>query len=282
MHDGPGVRTTVFLKGCPLRCLWCHNPETQKRTKELLFYGQKCVGCRACGACPNGVHSFDPVRRLDRDKCTACGECADLCPTRALEVCGKEMTVDQILHEAKKDLAFYGKSGGVTISGGEPFMQARETIELLHACKAFGIPTAVETCGFGDEATFIEAVPFTDLFLWDIKDTSPQRHKSFTGVSNETILRNLRAVDAVGGKTRLRCILVNGVNTDGTHYKAVAELAASLSHCEGVEWLPYHAYGGSKSDALGLGDNGVPTMIPSADELELAKKTVADLGIYVF
>ena len=274
MHDGPGVRTTVFLKGCPLRCIWCHNPETQKSVQQLLFYSLKCVDCGVCSACPNGVHSFDSVHRLDRDRCTTCGECSKICPTRALEVCGKEMTVDDILNEAKKDLPFYGQNGGITISGGEPLIQPK-AIELLRACKEFGISTAVETCGFGNEATFIEAAPLTDLFLWDIKDTNPERHENSTGVSNETILRNLRAGDTVGGKTRLRCILVNGVNTDEAHYKAVACLAASLSHCEGVEWLPYHTYGGSKSDALGLGDNGDPAMIPTADQLQRAKDIVS-------
>ena len=282
MHDGPGVRTTVFLKGCPLRCKWCHNPETQKKAREILFYEKKCIGCGACRECPQKARSSDTPQAIDRSACIACGKCADLCPSGALEMVGKEMTLNEILNEIKKDLAFYGKDGGITISGGEPFSQPKAVLSLLGECKALGISTAVETCGFGDESAFSETTPYVDLFLWDVKDTDSERHRVFTGVSNETIIRNLRTVDGRGGKTRLRCILVNGINTDEGHYRNVASLALSLSGCQGVEWLPYHTYGGSKSAALGLGDNGDISMIPSEKELEKAKMTVAEFGVRVY
>lgn len=277
MHDGPGIRTTVFLKGCPLRCAWCHNPETQRAGKELLFDVRRCIGCGAClTACPHGVHGGEEFHTLSRERCRACGACAEVCPTHALTLCGQEMRPEEILAEVERDAAFYGTNGGVTISGGEPFLQGRAVIDLLRLCKERGFTTAVETCGFFDERLLADAVAVTDLFLWDVKDTDSERHKRYTGVSNEQILKNLALADSLGAKIRLRCILVAGVNTDLKHYQKIAALANTLSGLDGVDLIPYHAYAGSKATLLGLDDNGRRDWIPTEEQIAEAREIIGE------
>ena len=281
MHDGPGIRTTVFLKGCPLRCTWCHNPETQAYKSQLLFYPTRCIGCGECAArCPQKAHILDKTNRLDREKCQGCFTCTEVCPAVALDVCGTAMSIEEILNILEKDRAFYGAEGGITLSGGEPFAQ-KSVIPLLKACKERGFSTAVETCGQIDEEILREAIPCVDLFLWDIKDTDTERHKKYTGVSNEKILSNLKIANESGAKIRLRCILVNGINTDVDHYQAVADLAKTIKNPDGVEWIPYHAYGGTKATFLGRPDNGMPQWIPTADQLKKAKEILSSRGIFL-
>ncbi|MBR6739574.1 MAG: glycyl-radical enzyme activating protein [Clostridia bacterium] len=281
MHDGPGVRTTVFLKGCPLRCEWCHNPETQKAASELLFYENKCILCQSCAeVCRNQAHTVSSSHLIDRSICRSCFSCTDNCPTGALEVCGREMTVEQILSEVEKDRAFYGQNGGVTLSGGEPLMQ-KEVLPLLKACKANNLTTVVETCGYADTDLLTAASAYVDLFLWDIKDTDPERHRRYTGVSNEKIIQNLRTADAAGVPTVIRSILVSGVNTERDHYLRLADLSLGLKHTKGVELIPYHAYGGSKATFLGGRDNGRTDWIPSASELELAREVLCEKGVNI-
>lgn len=283
MHDGPGVRTTVFLKGCPLRCAWCHNPETQKSSAQLLFYKNKCIRCGACiASCPQNAHVIEKQHVIDRVKCTLCAECAKGCPTGALEICGNMYTTDEILSVVEKDRAFYGDLGGVTFSGGEPFVQKEGMVALLKACKERRFHTVIETCGYADADVLCEAIPFVDLFLWDIKDTDDERHKKYTGVSPKKIWDNLVLADAKGAKTRLRCILINGINTNEAHYHKVAEIASSLLHCEGVEWIPYHAYGGTKDTFLGGENSGRKEWIPTPEQMEKAKESLKSAGVNFF
>ena len=264
MHDGPGLRTTVFLKGCPLGCAWCHNPETQRMSKQLLFYEKKCVLCGGCEVtCTQGVHKINATHIIDRPRCTVCGKCIDVCPTGAVEICGRDMKISEIVEATQKDIAFYGEQGGITVSGGEPFAHKYATVELLKKCKEAGLNTAVETCGYTDPAVLQAALPYVDLFLWDIKDTNDKRHRQYTGVGNKLILDNLDMINRLGGKVRLRCILVNGVNTEKEHYRSLAEIALSLDNFDGIDFLPYHAYAGAKATFIGLEDNGKPEWIPS-------------------
>ncbi len=282
MHDGPGLRTTVFLKGCPLHCAWCHNPETQKAVPQLLFDRKKCISCRACEICPQHAHTFTEEHNLQFTQCACCGKCTTLCPTGALVLCGQPYTVDDVMEIAEKDRAFYGSAGGVTLSGGEPFAQPQDAIALLKACKVRGLHTAAETCGYFSSKLLPDIVPYTDLFLWDIKLTDPAAHKKYTGVSNQKILKNLRMADALGARTRLRCILVNGVNTHPSHYDAVAEFAGTLQHCEGIEFIPYHAYAGTKATLLGQKDNGKTDWIPSNETFSFARQYLLQKEIRIF
>ena len=278
-QDGPGVRTTVFLKGCPLHCAWCHNPETQSPFPQLLYTQTLCVGCGGCAAvCPTHAHSFGPdgTHHYDPHICTGCGRCADVCCTGACENASRPMRVSDILQLVAQDTAFYGETGGLTLSGGEPFFHAEGALTLLREAKAMGLHTAVETCGFFSQ-TLTEALPeLVDLFLWDIKDSDDARHKAYTGVSALPIRENLARIDALGGRTRLRCILVSGVNLTGLpaqdepHLQALAALFCTLRHCEGIDLLPYHAYGSSKAVQLGRQDPAHPEWIPSAETVTAA------------
>ena len=283
MHDGPGIRTTVFLKGCPLRCAWCHNPETQKSSPELLFYKSKCICCSECvSLCANKVHLIKEDHLIYRNSCSTCGACADNCPTGALEISGKRMSVDEVISAVEKDRSFYGENGGITLSGGEPFYQAEACIALLKSCKERGISTAVETCGYADKEILLRAAPYVDIFLWDIKDTDSSRHKRYTGVRCDRILDNLNTVSGYGSRIRLRCILVNGVNTEISHYENLSEIALKIKNLDGVEFLPYHAYAGNKATLIGKEDNGVLQWIPTEKQLTTAKDTLKNRGLPVF
>jgi len=283
MHDGPGVRTTVFFKGCPLRCAWCHNPETQEIAREILYYPSKCILCGLCtSVCASNSHSITPDgHRFDRTSCSVCGKCSEVCPTGALEATPRYMSVKEILNVVEKDLAFYGNDGGITLSGGEPLIHGDKLLKLLKACKKKHIGIVIETCGYFDGSILPSLAPLTDIILWDIKDTNDARHTENTGVSNKRITENLFLADRLGIKTVLRCIMVNGINTDTPHLDAISEIWRSLKHCMYVELLPYHAYGGSKATAIGRKDNGNAEWIPSKEYITSAEKYLISKNVTV-
>ena len=203
------------------------------------------------------------------------------CPTGALDISGREMTVRQILETVKRDIAFYGEQGGITLSGGEPFMQGDGALALLTACKEMGISTAVETSGYAERRVILAAAPLVDEFLFDIKDTNDERHKLYTGGTLDVILDNLFALAELGARIRLRCIIVNGVNADPEHYAAIARIAERIKNLEGAQLIPYHAYGGTKSVFIGRADSGRVDRIPTDEQLAEAKEALRSRGVRV-
>ena len=257
IHDGPGIRTTVFLMGCPLRCQWCHNPEGQSGAAQISFVAEKCIGCGYCAAaCRQGAHQIQAGQHsFERGKCLACGECTTGCHTGALECIGREITVDEALATALRDEPFYRQSGGgLTISGGEPLMQLDFTAELLRAAKAAGLHCAVETCGYANEGWVERLQPLVDLFLYDLKETDPARHREFTGVDSARILANLHALHDAGSAVLLRLPIVPGLNDRLDHFTGIATLARRLPRLVGVEVMPYHRLGSGKQQRLGQPD----------------------------
>ena len=255
VHDGPGIRTTVFLKGCPLRCLWCHNPESLDPAPALSFTESRCIGCGAClTACPVGAHVLDRGKcRIDRTCCRSCGACAVACPTQALETVGRSMTVQEVLSVVSEDRPFYERSGGgLTVSGGEPLAQIDATEALLTSARAEGLHCCLDTSGFGPSSSIERVLPFVDLFLYDVKETDEGRHVSHTGVPNDGILENLRRLSAAGARIRLRLPLIPGLNDRDDHLDRVADIISGLRPLEGVEVLPYHRLGEGKRAQLGL------------------------------
>ena len=255
VHDGPGIRTTVFLKGCPLACIWCHNPESQRVCANLGYYASKCRGCGACvTACPNGCHTMsDGMHVFDREKCVDCGKCAEACPFGALEVFGHKSTAESVIAEVKRDKTFYKNSGGgMTVSGGEPLMQPDFLCELLRMAKDEGIHTCIETSGFANEKTVRRVAEYIDIFLFDIKATDDDKHKELTGVPFEPIKKNLFLLDSLGKKIVMRCPLIPGVNTDEAHIENIAKIAAELDNLLEINVMAYHTLGNSKYDALGM------------------------------
>jgi pyruvate formate lyase activating enzyme len=243
LHDGPGIRTTVFLKGCPLSCRWCHNPENRSFARELVTLETRCVRCGECvKACPEGRRRVDGEPH-DPD-CTLRGACVAACPTGALHGVGEPMTTAALLAEIRKDSAFHDESGGgVTFSGGKPFAQPEFLLAMLEACAERGIHTAVDTCGHAPTDQFLAAARWADLFLFDLKVADDARHERLTGVSNGLILHNLDALSRVHTTIWVRIPVVPGVNDDDDGLDALARLAASTPGVAQVNLLPYHRAG---------------------------------------
>jgi pyruvate formate lyase activating enzyme len=219
-----------------------------------MLHAEKCIGCKECASvCPRGLHSFaDGAHTIDRESCIACGSCADVC-VGALELCGYERAVDEVMAEVIKDEAFYKNSGGgMTLSGGEPFMQHEFALELLKAAKERGLHTCIETCGYVDSAILREFIPYVDIFLWDIKETDRERHKQYTGVYNDKIMQNLALLNEQKASVVLRCPLIPNYNLRDEHLEAIGALAESLDCVMRVDVEPYHPLGSSKSQALGI------------------------------
>lgn len=232
VNDGPGIRTTVFLKGCPLSCVWCHNPESQRFEPEILFYKDKCTGCGRC-------------------KCVTAADRDFVCFNGAKEICGKTVSANEVTAEVLKDKPFYENSGGgVTLSGGEPLAQYDFSLELLKKAKENGVHTAVETCGYAERSKILEIAKYVDLFLFDCKETDPELHKEYTGFDNKIILENLKALSDAGSKIILRCPIIPGFNDCAEHFKGISEIADKFSGIEHIEIEPFHPLGEGKYSAL--------------------------------
>lgn len=273
-HDGPGIRTVVFLKGCPLNCWWCHNPESKESHREIFYNPSVCIKCGSCvAACPHGAHRIlAGVHEFDRSACKVCMQCADRCFAGAIEGVGRIMSPADVIMEAEKDRAFYDESGGgITLSGGEPMAQFEFSLELLRLARKSGIGACIETSGFAAEERFRKIIPLVDLFFWDIKDSDDDRHRANTGISLAPIIQNLRTVDAEGGRTVMRCILISGVNLNHPHLDGIASIFGSLRHCLGIELMPYHSFGGSKYEKLGITRPDDAGRTPTADEMREAR-----------
>jgi pyruvate formate lyase activating enzyme len=255
IHDGPGIRTTVFLKGCSLRCLWCHNPESIDPGPNLMYWPSRCSRCYSClNACPKEALAKDAAGAvvIDRAKCDLCGKCAEACLYDAMQFVGREMSVEDVLGEAEKDKIFYDQSGGgVTLSGGDPFVQAGFAEALLDGCRARGIRTAVDTAGFANNGVLDRLAPKADLILYDLKSMDDDRHKEFTGVSNAPVLENLKRLAAGRTEIWVRIPLVAGVNDDDDNIRRTIEFLSSLKTIRRVGLLPYHSSGLDKARRIG-------------------------------
>lgn len=254
ISDGPGIRTTVFLKGCQLRCVWCHNPESQEKDAEISFIAERCIGCGYCfRVCPHKCHVMKNGRHeYNRNSCARCGLCAKECYAQALETIGKSMTVAEVMEEVRKDCPFYQTSGGgMTLSGGEPMAQYEFSKALLRAAKKDKINTAMETCGYAPFDLYADILDDVDLFLYDYKETDPVLHKKFMGVGNALILENLFALDEREKQLVLRCPIIPGLNDRNDHFAGIAATANRLKHIVEIQVLPYHPLGESKSARIG-------------------------------
>ena len=282
LHDGPGIRTTVFLKGCPLACAWCHNPEGMSFQPEVVIVGNRCIRCGECvEACPQHLPSGDGTGFAgDRADCTVCGTCVDVCPTEARQVVGRSMTVDEVLTEVLKDRVFYDESGGgVTFSGGEPLSQPEFLLAALEACHAEGIHAAVDTCGYAPRETLLAVADLTDLFLYDLKATDDKVHRKYTGVSNERIIENLEALGREHGAIWLRVPVIPGVNDCTENFAVTGKLASSIPAVRRVSLLPYHAMGNGKRDRVGRPAELSDLRSPSEMRMQELAAVVEDAGV---
>ena len=289
IHDGEGIRTTIFFKGCPLRCQWCHNPETQRYDREVFFYEERCTGCGACMQdCPHqairyGSEGTDTGKLLavtDRSLCRACGDCVDSCVNNAREICGRSYTVRELVEEALKDRAFYETSGGgVTLSGGEVLTQDTAYIlELVKGLHQRGISVNIDTCGLVDYDVIAKVLPYTNVFLYDLKLMNREEHLRYTGVSNERILENLIRLAKDGGRIWVRIPVIGGVNDTTENMEQTVAFLKENGICpEHIHLLPYHDTGSGKYGRLDR-DYQQDFTVPDKETLERLQHIFTDAG----
>jgi glycyl-radical enzyme activating protein len=256
IQDGPGIRTTVFLKGCFLHCKWCHNPESINPKPQLSVAQERCISCHECEkVCPEAAIGYrrDGKVVLDWARCNDCGACAPVCDAKALEIVGRDVSVEEVLEVVLRDRDYYAASGGgMTLSGGEPLFQPDFAEALFRAAKAEGLHNCVETSGFAEWRSLERLLPVVDLFLYDYKETDPHLHQAFTGARNEQILANLRSLHRAGANILLRCPMIPEYNARKEHLNGIAAVARELTDLKGVEILPYHRLGRAKLQRFGL------------------------------
>ena len=280
IHDGDGLRTTVFLKGCPLRCKWCHNPESLSMVKQIACYTDKCLSCARCvSVCESGVHSFTGgVKTTDYSSCVSCGECVKFCPADALKLWGKYVTASEVVSLVSSDKIFFDKTGGgVTLSGGEPLAQPEFCLEVLKALKAEGINTALDTSLCASSHSLCAVIPYVDTFLVDVKAYSSTLHKELTGKENDLILENIDILKNAKARIEFRVPLIEGAND--CEMEQIARLVSSVPHV-GVKILPYHDYAVDKYHALGYSAYTGAT-VPSAQKLEEIRSLFTRYGAKV-
>ncbi len=287
LHDGPGIRTTLFLKGCPLRCVWCHNPESWSPGKQRLYKAVKCIGCSSCvEACPEGALQLTPegIRPTGRP-CILCGACADACPALAMEICGREWPLDELMAEVEKERGVMTDSGGgVTLSGGEPLMQPSYALELLEELGRRGFHRAVDTTLFAAPDVVRSVAAACDLFLVDLKVMDSERHRRYTGVPNELILDNLRLISSLGKHFWIRIPLISEVNATEENIAATADFLSSLDRMpDEVDLLPYHDIGKGKHERMGTVYNpdGLPLSTPSKEDQARCVRQLEAAGLKV-
>lgn len=248
IHDGPGIRTVVFMKGCPLKCLWCCNPESQKNHPEMMFFEKKCVGLKECKrVCPEDAILESADKRISVEKCNNCGLCAEVCYANAVQLSGKYMTIEEVMREIEKDKLFYKNSGGgITLSGGEPTAQEKFTAELLAKCKESGLHTTIETCGYIKWESLKEILNNTDLVLYDLKCMDSELHKKYTGVANDLILSNLKKIIDSRYNLIIRVPFVPEYNNSRKNIEELANFLRGLDYTGEIHLLPFHNLGEQK------------------------------------
>jgi len=284
IHDGPGIRTTVFFKGCPLTCPWCHNPEGIDRSPRVVYRKSKCIHCLECiDACPEKALTPGPEGIItDEALCDHCGACVDVCPAGARERVGKTETVASLMEVIRKDVPFFDTSGGgVTFSGGEPLMQAEFLLEMLKACGKEDIHRALDTTGYTDPETLKSVARHTDLFLFDLKFMDPKKHRHYTGVSNEQILKNLETLARLGSRVFIRIPLIPGINDDEDNINTTVSFLGHLPSIESVHILPYHDFQKSKYDTFSMNYKARDVNPPSPERVEEIRKHLAGTGFSV-
>lgn len=275
-HDGPGIRTVVFFKGCPLKCQWCGNPETQSTKNELYYNSKKCISCGNCiKICKKSALSLkNNLINIDRNKCIACGECTDVCPMNAINLVAKEMNVNDVFKEIIKDEIFYNNSGGgVTLSGGEVLSNFDFALELLKKCKENYINTAIETSGFGKTKELLRLSEFCDLVMFDIKNMCNETHKKFIGVDNSLILKNLEQLSKFHKNIIIRVPLIPTINDSANNIEKTVALALK-NNIKEIHLLPYHSLGKEKYNQLNRSYSLSEMKTPSNDNIEILKNII--------